>query len=206
MMTEFRKSPATYVILAANVLMFVLVELTGGSNDLENMIRWGAQYLPLVVGEGQYYRLFTCMFLHFGLAHLINNMVIFYFVGGPLERAVGTVRFLVIYLLAGFGANCVSCYLDFISQSSPVAAGASGAVFAAIGAMIWALIINHGRVENLTTGRMIFMALLTLYYGFIAAGVDNAAHIAGFIFGFVLAMILYHHPKRRNTQNQQRIA
>ncbi len=205
MMDEFKKSPATYVILGVNILMFILVEITGGSDNLENMIRWGAQYLPLVVGAGQYYRLFTCMFLHFGLLHLINNMVIFYFVGAPLERAVGWVRFLVIYLLSGFGANCVSCYLDFVNQNSPVAAGASGAVFAAIGAMIWVLIINHGRVENLTTGRMIFMALLSLYYGFIAAGVDNAAHIAGFIFGFVLAAILYHHPRRSKSRNWQRI-
>ena len=88
---RMRKRPknwANIMMAAANILVFLLVELTGSSEDTSHMITWGAAYTPLI-SDGQFYRLFTCMFLHFGFEHLFNNMLLLIFIGDYLERYVG---------------------------------------------------------------------------------------------------------------------
>ena len=70
-------------------------------------------------------------------------------------------------------------------------AGASGAVFAVIGALIYIVIANRGRIENFTTRQLIVMAGLSLYFGMTSTGVDNAAHFGGLISGFILAVLCY---------------
>lgn len=190
-----KKISVNIVIICLNVMAFLAVEITGGSNDLDHMIAWGAAYMPLIRQEHEYYRLLSCMFLHFGMEHLVNNMLMLYFVGGHLERAVGRLKFLLIYLAGGIGASCLSYYRDVQEGSVHVSAGASGAVFAAIGAMIGVLLLERGQLEGLAMRQMVFMAALSLYYGFTSTGVDNAAHLGGFLCGFVLALVLY----RRKT-------
>lgn len=200
-MEELRKSPITWILIAWNALIFLAVELTGGSNDISNMVRWGASFAPMIQEQGQYYRLFTCMFLHFGLEHLGYNMLILYFVGGHLERAVGKIRFLLIYLIGGIGASYCSYYVDILRQDAVVSAGASGAIFAALGGLLWILILNRGRLEEISLKKLLLMALLCLYYGFASTGVDNIAHIGGFVLGFVLAVLLCHRPQHRKNQS-----
>lgn len=200
-MEELKKSPVTWTLIIINVLVFLAVELTGGSNDISNMVQWGASYAPLIREQGQFYRLFTCMFLHFGLEHLGYNMLILYFVGGHLERAVGKIRFLLIYAVGGIGASCCSYYVDVFRQDAVVSAGASGAIFAALGGLIWILILNRGRLEEISLKKLLLMALLCLYYGFASTGVDNTAHIGGFVLGFLLAVLLCHRPRQRKQQS-----
>lgn len=195
---ELRKAPMTAVILIVNLLVFLGVEITGGSQNTEHMLEWGAAYTPLILEKGELYRIFTCMFLHFGMTHLANNMLVFLVLGGRLERAVGKVVFLLIYVLGGMAGNILSLLLDMKSFDFAVSAGASGAVFAVMGAMIYVLLRNRGRVEDITVRQMVIMAAFSLYFGFTSSGVDNAAHFGGMISGFVLAVILYH-PKKIRT-------
>lgn len=190
-MAEIKKNPATWAVILMNVLVFLAVEATGGSENVENMMNWGAEYAPVIQARGEYYRLFTCMFLHFGLSHLGNNMLILYFVGGHLERAAGKLCFLAVYLLGGVGGSLISYYLDIYNQTAAVSAGASGAIFAVIGGLIWVLLANRGRLEDLTLQKMAFLAALSLYFGFTSTGVDNAAHLGGFFLGFLVSLLLY---------------
>lgn len=195
-----RNASVNVVLIGLNVLAFLAVEITGGSENLEHMVSCGAAYAPLIQQKQEYYRLITCMFLHFGMEHLINNMLALYFVGGHLERAVGKLRFLLIYLAGGAGASCLSYYRDIQRGSAHISAGASGAVFSVIGAMIYVLLLNRGQLEGLTVRQMLFMAVLSLYYGFTAAEVDNAAHIGGILCGFLLAVLVY---RRRITHMEK---
>ena len=71
---EFRKEPATLTLIIINIVVFLMVEFTGLSQDTLHMLDWGAAYTPLIVEKGEVYRLFTSMFLHFGPRHLGNNM------------------------------------------------------------------------------------------------------------------------------------
>lgn len=185
------KMSVTIAIICLNAAAFLAVEVTGGSEDLGHMIACGAAYAPLITQNHEYYRLFSCMFLHFGMTHLVNNMLALYFVGGHLERAVGKLRFLVIYLAGGLGASWLSYHRSVQTISVDVSAGASGAVFSVIGAMIYVLLLNRGQLEGLTMRQMVFMAVLSLYFGFTTTGVDNAAHVGGLLCGFFLAVILY---------------
>lgn len=190
---RLRKGPKRWMnitIVVLNIVVFFLVEVTGSSLNTENMIRWGAAYTPLING-GEYYRLFTCMFLHFGLNHLFNNMILLVFIGDYLEKTVGKVRYLIIYLIGGLAGSAASWIHTIRSDQEIVSAGASGAVFAVIGAMIYILIRNKGQLEDLSLKRIFLMAALSIYVGFASTGIDNLAHLGGLVGGFVLALLLY---------------
>lgn len=194
-MEELKKFPMTALLLFVNVMAFLLVEITGGSMDTYHMIECGAAYTPLIVEQGEVYRIFTSMFLHFGMAHLANNMLLLFVMGQRLEPILGRGRFLLVYLLGGICGNVLSLFLDIQKNSFTVSAGASGAVFALIGAMIYVLLRHKGRVGELTVQQIIFMAVLSLYFGFTSSGVDNAAHVGGLAGGFAAAVLAYH-PRR----------
>ena len=89
---------------------------------------------------------------------------------------------------------------DFWTGSLAVSAGASGAIFGLLGALLWVVIRNKGRVGRLTKRGMLFMVLFSLYVGFTSAGVDNAAHIGGLVCGFLAAVLLY---RKRSTARQE---
>lgn len=188
------KKRMNYLIVVINLLVFLLVTVTGGSESYDNMMRWGAAYTPSIQ-SGQYYRLFTSMFLHFGIEHLGGNMLLLLFLGDYLERYVGKAGYLLIYLCGGIFGNVCS-YRHEVKmitggESPALAAGASGAIFAVVGAMIVLLICHKGKVEDLTFQRMVLMAVGSLLVGFQTANVDNAAHLGGFAAGIVIMGILY---------------
>ena len=195
-MEEFRKEPATIILVVLNVLVFLAVEFTGFSQDTVHMLDWGAAYTPCIVEEGETYRIFTSMFLHFGIEHLINNMLVLFILGSRLERVIGSLRFAVIYFLGGIAGNVVSLLYDLRQGEAAVSAGASGAVFAVMGGMILVVLCNKGRLEDLSMRRILILAVFSLYFGFTSSGVDNAAHLGGFLAGFILAVIVYH-PRRK---------
>lgn len=193
---RMRKRPknwANIIMVAANILVFLMVELTGSSEDTSHMIAWGAAYTPLI-SDGQFYRLFTCMFLHFGFEHLFNNMILLVFIGDYLERYVGKFRYLAVYLIGGLGGSVASYVFNVRSGSAVVSAGASGAVFAIIGAMLYLVIRNKGRLEDLSLQRLLLMAALSIYFGFASGGVDNAAHVGGLMCGLLICILVYRKP------------
>lgn len=195
-MEEFRREPATILLIILNVLVFLVSESAGSSQDVMHMLDLGAAYTPLITENGEVYRLFTSMFLHFGISHLMNNMLVLFVLGSRLERTVGKLRFLAVYLLGGTAANIISMFLELKTGEYSVSAGASGAVFAVMGAMIYIVLRNRGRLEDLTVRQILIMAAFSLYFGFTSTGVDNAAHVGGLLAGLVLAALLYH-PRRR---------
>ena len=194
---EIRKEPATMALILINVLVFIAVEFTGTSQDAWHVLEYGAAYTPYIIQNGEVYRLFTSMFLHFGIEHLVNNMLVLFVLGSRLERVIGKIRFLLIYLLGGIAGNVVSLLLELKKQEFSVSAGASGAVFAVMGAMIYVVIRNKGWLGDLSMRQILVMAAFSLYFGFTSSGVDNAAHIGGLLAGFVLAVLFWHHSGSR---------
>ena len=197
---EIRKEPVTVVLILINVLVFIAVELTGTSQNAWHVLDYGAAYTPYIVQNGEVYRLFTSMFLHFGIEHLVNNMLVLFVLGSRLEQGIGKLRFLFIYLAGGIAGNIFSLILELRNQDFSVSAGASGAVFAVMGAMIYVVIRNKGWLGDLSMRQILVMAAFSLYFGFTSSGVDNAAHIGGMIAGFVLAVLIWHPRKKRDQQ------
>lgn len=193
-----RRKNIAYVnglIISVNIIYFLYLELAGSSEDLNFMVEHGAMYAPYVVEYKEYYRLFTSMFMHFGIDHILNNMVILFVLGDNLERALGKVKYLLFYIICGVGANIISMQFNVSQYRQVVSAGASGAIFGVIGGLLYAVVINRGQLEDLSTRQLVMMIGCSLYFGFISSGVDNAAHVAGLVLGILMSMILYRKPR-----------
>ena len=175
----------TAALILINVVLLALTYITGGIGT-ENMVRMGALSTELLFNHHQYYRLFTAMFLHFGVIHLASNMLFLYVFGSVIERYYGKVKFLLIYLGAGLAGNIVYALL-----SDGVAAGASGAVFGLVGAMLSFSRIIKRSVEGKDTYFMILFAIISICGGMFMEGVANSAHIGGFVFGLIAGHLMY---------------
>ena len=191
------KAPCTVILAAANIIVFLGLSFLGMTEDAGFMLEHGAMYVPYIVGREEYYRLFTSMFLHFGYDHLFNNMVVLVTMGWVLESEIGKIRFLIIYFASGLAGNLLSLWIQIQSGDLAVSAGASGAIFGVIGALLYVAIRNRGRIGEVTGRGLMFMIILTLYYGFTSGGVDNTAHIGGLAAGFLLGILLY---RKRNRK------
>lgn len=181
----------TISLIIINIIIYIILESLGSTQDTALMMQYGAVYPPYIIERGEYWRFFTATLMHFGFEHLLNNMVMLGAAGQILERAVGKVKYVILYFLAGIG-GCALSYLEMShSGEYAVAAGASGSVYGIIGALAWILILNKGRYEDLTGKRMIIMVILSLYYGLSTGNVDNWGHIGGFAIGFIISTIFY---------------
>lgn len=144
------KRPLVNIILVIfNVVVWCVMELLGDTLDGSYIAKYGGM-VPDLVLEGEWYRLFTAMFVHFGAEHLANNMILLGAAGGRLETVIGSFRYLILYLGAGLTGNLLSFYIMERTGDMAVCAGASGAVFGMIGGLVWAAVRNKGRIEGLT--------------------------------------------------------
>lgn len=182
----------TCVIIVLNIAIFLFINLRFGNVDAGFFAEHGGMYPP-AVASGAWWRLLTCTFLHVNTFHLMNNMIMLFAAGAFVEDALGRVKFLVLYFGSGFFASLAS-YLHAGPFSTMVSVGASGAIFGVVGALVWVVVRNKGRYRRLTVRGMLFMLILSVYYGFSSGGlVDNAAHLGGLAAGFVLSILLYRH-------------
>ncbi len=188
-------------LIVINIGVFIIFTLLGKSDDVLFMRQYGAMYEPYVTEGHEYYRLFTSMFLHFGIEHLLNNMVMLGALGFNLEPEIGKVRFLLVYIISGIGGNICSLLLNVSLGDVVVSAGASGAVFGLMGALLCAVIRKKGRIGRLNKKGMLILAVFSIYVGLSEQGVDNAAHIGGLACGFVLEALLAS-VKRRASKTQ----
>lgn len=190
------------VLIALNIVYFLYLEIAGSSEDTMFMLKHGAMFAPFVMEGGEYYRLFTSIFMHFGIRHIANNMLVLFVLGDNMERALGSLKYLVFYLLCGVGANVVSMYLGMNDPVQAVGAGASGAIFGVIGGLLCAVLVNKGRLEDLSIRQLVAMIVFSLYFGFTSTGVDNVAHVAGLVIGIILAVVMYRKPRKSPIQEQ----
>jgi membrane associated rhomboid family serine protease len=182
----FGAFPATYVLIAINVVVF-LIELTGGSgglsvNGTSKFFVDFALFGPSVA-EGEWYRLLTSGFLHVSIIHIGFNMFLLLILGRLLEPALGTPRFLVLYfasLLAGsFGA--------LIVEPNALTVGASGAVFGLAGAVF---VIARGRGMDALAGEIGFLIVFNLVWSFVGSNISVGGHIGGLVGGTICALAI----------------
>lgn len=192
-------APCTVLLTIINVVVFSLLTLQGMTEDGMFLLEHGAMYVPRVIQDGEYYRFFTSLFLHFGFEHLMNNMVTLVLIGWNLESEIGKVKFLLIYILSGLGGNFLSAWYEVLKDDYSISAGASGAIFGVIGALLYVTMRNRGRIGEVSGRRLAFMIIISLYYGFTSSGVDNLAHIGGLVTGFAAGVLLY---RKRNSKDR----
>lgn len=141
------------------------------------------------VKAGEWYRLITSLFLHASVDHYFSNMLLLYFLGNILEKRVGRIRFLLMYLLTGVLGNLLSCFHEYIIGKYYITYGASGAVFGLIG-MLFYLVIRKDERIKISMPAMLFMVMYSIYSSFVGAQVNVAAHLGGLLSGMLLMFVL----------------
>lgn len=175
----------TALMVAANCVVFLIC--TWGGEVLYNK----GELLGIAVMErGEFYRIYTSMFLHADAGHLFSNMLMLYALGEMLERYIGRAGYAVLYLASGAGAAAASIWHQLRVGSLVGSIGASGAVYGLIGALLFLVIAGRGRFQSVTLTRILLCIAYSLYSGLITEHIDNAAHIGGFVCGFVLTALL----------------
>ncbi len=173
------------VLVASNVLIYLLCQLPG--NVLYDR---GCLSAYEIIVHGEYARIIWSMFLHADVNHLFNNMIILLFMGAMIEKEIGHIPFLVIYLVSGIGGNLLSLAYKVVNMEWVVSLGASGAIFGLDGLLLALVLFTRRKLINVTPARVVLMICLSLYSGFTGGNVDNMAHIGGLLAGFLLGMVL----------------
>lgn len=177
-------APLTFTIAGINLIVWVLMTIYGGSQNPETLRLFGAKDNELI-RAGEYWRFVTPMFLHIGGLHLWFNSTALLSLGGHVERIYGSVRFLLIYIIAGiFGS-----FSSFLFSPN-ISAGASGAIFGLFGALLFFATKNASAFGHTMGPGLITGLGINLILGFIIPGIDNYAHLGGLIAGFIAAFII----------------
>lgn len=187
---SFGKPFLTYLLIIVNIILFLFLEFNGGSENIENLIQYGASYNPAIIG-GEWWRIISSMFLHIGILHLIMNMLALFYLGTTTERIYGSWRFLIVYFMAGIGGGLAS-----FAFTINISAGASGAIFGLFGALLF-FGLNHKKIFFQTMGKGLLILIgINVVFGFVVPQIDNDAHLGGLIAGF-LASAIVHLPSQR---------
>jgi membrane associated rhomboid family serine protease/Flp pilus assembly protein TadD len=179
---------ATYVLVFLNVVIYALMEMSGGSKSPSVLLDFGASFGPFI-RRGEYWRLVMPMFLHIGLPHLILNTIGLFVLGRILEPLYGYGRFAFLYVASGIGCAFLSMTL-----SRGVSAGASGAIFGIAGAMLTVGFLHRHTVprrwRRAFGGGILPLIILNLGMGFAIPGIDNWGHVGGLFVGMIVSGVL----------------
>jgi len=186
-------APVTSCFIAINLTAFaVMMWFDAGlwHSSTGVQLAWGANFGP-ATQDGQWWRLFTAMFVHFGIVHLALNMWALWDIGRLVERLYGRPRFVVLYLVSGVVGNLLSLA---IQGNQAVSGGASGAIFSLYGALLVFLLRERRQVDRSEFkwlfGAASIFTLLILGMGLIVPGIDNAAHVGGLITGALVGSLM----------------
>lgn len=194
---SFKKPIVTYSLIFICILVFILMYVLGnGSTDNYTLLVFGAN-VDTLTKNGDYYRLFTSMFLHIGILHLLCNMYSLYIIGKEVENVFGKVKYLIIYLLSGIAGSILSLAFNH----NTICAGASGAIFGLLGALLYFGYYYRAYLGATLTRSIIPVIVLNLIIGFTSSGIDNAAHIGGLVGGILIAMAVGV-PDKSNNNNK----
>ena len=189
---HFRNAPAVFIIILLNAAAFIFEISFGNWTDPEVLHQLGALEPYAVVVQGQYWRLFTALFLHAGFVHLLFNLFALYVLGPPLERSIGALRFAICYLISGLvsSAGVVVLTVIGIVQVAQLV-GASGCIMGIVGA--WAgFLLRHRHAPHAKQrlGNVLMIVAIQTAFDLSTPQVSMAAHLCGLFSGAVLGFVL----------------
>ena len=194
---QLRNALAVFILILLNAVVFLFEISVGGWNDPEVLHRIGALEPYSVVVQHEYWRFFTAVFLHGGLLHVGFNVFALYVLGPPLERSIGTIRFVICYLISGLvsGVGVVGLTLIGLVQPAQLI-GASGAIMGIVGA--WAgFLMRHRHAPNVKQrlGNVVMIVVIQIAFDLSTPQVSMSAHLCGLVAGFLLGLVLAPRPK-----------
>jgi len=197
MISEFQRYKITYSIIILNLIIYIFSSLFSQDiidMELQTLVDMGALFGPYTVLKGEWWRLFTAMFLHAGMTHLLMNMFSLYLIGRGAEMYFDTKAYLSIYLFSGLLGGLASLYMHPVS----VGIGASGAIFGLFGALAGFFLAHRERIQEHTKAFMkdfSIIIVINIVLGLSIPSIDMSAHIGGLIVGFIGGFVLSKNPK-----------
>ena len=187
------KPYVTWTLLAVNAVIWIALSIALRLSDgpRETVLLDAGGLSGPLIAEGQYWRLFTAMFLHADVLHLLLNSLWLFMLGRMVESLYGGARIALIYLLAGLAGSVTSYILT--STAHAVGVGASGAIFGILGALGSYFVANRealGEYGRQSFSGILVTSALVLVFGFLTPGIDNWAHLGGLIGGFAVGLAL----------------
>lgn len=184
-MIKWKEVPfVSIALVATNVIVFLITQFVDGS-----LFEAGALNVEGVLINKQYGRFLWSMFLHAGIEHLFNNMVMLYFMGTMIEKEIGHLPYGVIYFLSGLGGGLLSLYMKLMLGNPAGSVGASGAIFGLDGLLLAMVLFYRRPMPMVTPLRVCLMIALSLYAGLTSGNIDNAAHFGGLLVGLILGAL-----------------
>lgn len=190
----------TYFLMGINIFVYLLMLINGDSESISTLIKFGALEPSLIINEHQYYRLFTAMFVHIGYMHLFSNIFSLYIIGSRIERYMGKLPYILIYIISGLTSSLFSTYL-----TGSVAAGASGAIWGLYGAILIFTAFNRKSMQGIDFYTILIMIILGFSISLMTPYVDNFAHLGGLIGGLIITIIYIFIQKGRLKKANERI-
>ena len=190
--SQLRSAPAVLVLILLNAVVFLFEISVGDLNHPEVLHRVGALEPYAVVAQGEYWRLFTALFLHGGFTHLLFNLFALYILGPPLERSIGTIRFVVCYLMSGLASSAGVVGLAVVGLVKVAQlVGASGSIMGIVGTWAGFLVRHrHAPQAKQRLGNVVMIVVIQVAFDLSTPQVSMAAHLCGLIAGFFLGLIL----------------
>jgi membrane associated rhomboid family serine protease len=190
--SQLRSAPAVLILILVNGLVFLFEISVGHWNDPRVLHRIGALDPAAVVAQGEYWPLFTALFLHAGFLHLGFNLFALYVLGPPLERSIGTIRFLACYLISGLASSAGVVALNAIGLVHvDELIGASGCILGVVGAWAGFLLRHrHAPFAKERLGNIVLIVVIQIAFDLSTPEVSMAAHMCGLVAGFFLGLIL----------------
>lgn len=187
-----KKMPVvTYALILVNVVLYFFIALVGKEFfdfDANVLYKYGALVNGNQMGDiSDYLRIFTSIFLHGGLLHLVFNMYSLYVIGPQLESFFGKVKYLIIYIVSGICGNLLS--MLFLADNG-ISVGASGAIFGLLGALVYFGYHYRVYLGGVIKSQIIPLIVINLFIGYISSGINNVAHIGGLIGGVLISIAL----------------
>ncbi len=176
-------------LIVVNVVIYIVLNMFLLQNGIDFVSSLENSWTAIKF-NGEYYRIFTSMFLHADLNHLFNNMIVLFTIGRHYEANEGKMRFANVYFLGGVLASIASLSYNMLIGNDISSLGASGAIFAVMGALVASVVKHRNRIRSLSKRQVIIFAALSLYMGFLSPNTDNAAHLGGLISGFLIGMVI----------------
>ena len=185
-----KKPIMTYILMGICFSLYILTALESGNFidlNLGVLYKYGAlvNFNMMNHNFSELYRLFTSVFLHAGLLHLLCNMYSLYIIGPQLESFFGKVKYTIIFIGSGIIGNLLS--MAFL-QDAYVSVGASGAIFGLLGALLYFGYHYRVYLSGVIKSQIVPLIILNLIIGFLISGINNLAHIGGLVGGVLLSM------------------
>ena len=192
----------SFILVGLNLLIYFIMYHGINSSQCVELIQKFGLLWTRVLENGEVYRLFTSMFLHFDIGHVFNNMLTLFFVGQLLEQVIPMIKYIMIYLGAGIIGGIVSMGYHMYIQENVLSVGASGAVFGLIGAMIYIAVRYRNQLIQISMHQIVLFLILSVATGLGEQNIDNAAHVGGFLGGILLAAILVKNQNNKEREKQ----